>query len=386
MALPMQRPLAWPGAPRQPPQRRASRGDILKYRQASEAPFSLRPVLIHLEKSMRAPAIIVCISLLSFAAFAQSDKGTLAGTILMPGGEPALYATVQAKNAQSGATFKATAAKDGRYSVAELPAGSYEVAVNLPGVVGSNQKAVAIAAAKTTTLDVRLKEGTQLSTLGEDTLHVLDDLKLHKPVSGPTPRTADGKPDFSGVWWGPVTTDPGKPEWTPWAEQIAKERTDNNRLDSPKAQCEPSNVMFSGQLWEFVQSKELMVWISDDDFPGFHQVYIGREHPKDPNPGWYGHSVAKWDGDTLVVDRVAFDERMWLDGASHPHSDQLHIIEKYRRPDLGHLEMETTMEDPKVLVKPYTMKRTAELAPPNEEIYEFICTENNRDVKHLVGK
>jgi hypothetical protein len=182
-----------------------------------------------------------------------------------------------------------------------------------------------------------------------------------------------------------VTTDPGKPEWTPWAEQIARERTGNNRLDSPKARCLPSNVMFSGQVWEFVQSKEIMVWISDDDFPGFHQIYIGRNHPKDTNPTWYGNSVAKWEGDTLVVDRVAFDERMWLDGASHPHSDQLHIIEKYRRPDLGHLEMEVTTEDPKALVKPFTQKRVADLAP-REEVFEFICTENNRDVTHLVGK
>jgi hypothetical protein len=335
---------------------------------------------------MRLPAVIACVSLLAVAAFGQSDKGALVGTILDPGGYAVVNAPVQLKNAQSGASFKGTTAKDGRYSIVDLPAGAYDVSINLPALKGFQKRNVAVAAAKTAILDVRLEERDQLSTLGEDTLHYLEDLKLHAPTSGPTPRTAEGKPDFSGVWWGPVTTDPGKPEWTPWAEQVAGERNENNHLDSPKARCLPASVMFAGQLWEFVQSKELMVWISDDDFPGFHQIYIGREHPKDPNPRWYGHSVAKWDGDTLVVDRVAFDERMWLDGVSHPHSDQLHIVEKYRRPDLGHLEMETTMEDPKVLVKPYTMKRTAELAPPNEEIYEFICTENNRDVKHLVGK
>ena len=334
---------------------------------------------------MRLSAFIVYLSLLSASPFAQSDKGTLAGIVTDSIGTPVPDQTVQIKKTDSGASFRGVSGKDGRYSIPDLPAGTYDVTAARPAVQGFNQKAVAIAAAKTTTLDVRFGETSQLSTLGEDPLHFLDDQKLHKVLSGPTPRTAEGKPDFSGVWWGPVTIDPGKPEWTPWAEQIAKERNDRNRAESPKAFCQPSNIMFSGQLWEFVQSKELMVWISDDDFPGFHQIYIGRDHPKDPNPGWYGHSVAKWDGDTLVVDRIAFDERMWLDGASHPHSDKLHIIEKYRRPDLAHMEIEVTTEDPKALAKPYTMKRTAELAP-GQEIYEFICTENNKDVPHLVGK
>lgn len=356
-------------------------------REVTGYPRSPRPVLIHtsLEESMRSSTLIVCLSLLSAAAFAQSDKGTLAGKVLDPLGYPAPNAAVQAKNAQSGTTFKATSAKDGTYSIPDLPAGAYDVAVTLPALVGFNQRGVAVTAAKTTTVEAKLKETTQMSTLGEDTLHAIEDQKLHAPPSGPTPRTAEGKPDFSGVWWGPATTDPGKPEWTAWAEQTAKERTENNRLESPKARCLPSHVMFSGAVWQFVQSKDVMVWISDDDFPGFHQIYINREHPKDPNPAWYGHSVAKWDGDTLVVDRVGFDERMWLDGASHPHSDQLHIVEKYRRPDAGHLEIEVTTEDPKALAKPFTMKRVSELAP-KEEIFEFICTENNRDVQHLVGK
>ena len=110
-----------------------------------------------------------------------------------------------------------------------------------------------------------------------------------------------------------MTTDPGKPIWTAWAETITKERGDNNRLDSPKARCLPSNVTYFGPLWEFVQSKDRMVWISDDDTPGFHQILINQEHPKDVNPGWYGHAVAKWDGDTLVVDRIGFDDRNWLE-------------------------------------------------------------------------
>jgi hypothetical protein len=195
----------------------------------------------------------------------------------------------------------------------------------------------------------------------------------------------DGKPDLSGVWWLPRTVDPGKPEFLPEAIAIQRQRLEANSKDSPQARCLPSAALRNGPLWEFVQSKDFLVYISDDESPGFHQIYLdGRGHPADPNPAWYGHSIGRWDGDTLVVDRVGFDNRVWLDVESHPHSDQLHIIERYHRPDLGHLEIEITVDDPGVLAKPWTQKRVADLA--HEEIFEFICAENNKDVEHMVGK
>jgi hypothetical protein len=85
------------------------------------------------------------------------------------------------------------------------------------------------------------------------------------------------------------------------------------------------------------------------------------------------------------VDRVAFNDTVWLDQEMHPHTDKLHVIERYRRPDVGHLEAEVTVEDPGTVAKPYTIKRVSELAP-TEEIYEFICPENNRDLPHMIGK
>src|SRR5579863_1714285 len=119
---------------------------LRRYTGIPSGPRPLRPDLICLEKSMRAPVLAVFVSLLSAAAFAQSDKGTLTGTVSLPAGGPAVNATVQAKNTQSGAAFKGTTAKDGRYSIADLPAGSYDVAITLPAVTGFNQKAVAITA------------------------------------------------------------------------------------------------------------------------------------------------------------------------------------------------------------------------------------------------
>ena len=138
-------------------------------------------------------------------------------------------------------------------------------------------------------------------------------------------------------------------------------------------------------VFQMVQSQDYLAIINDDESPGFHQVYLNRSHPEDPNPAWYGNNVGTWDGDTLVVDRIAFDERIWLDQAGHPHSPKLHLTERYRRPDLGHLELEVTVADPGILAEPYTIKRVAELAQ-GYDIYEFICAENERDVPHMVGK
>ena len=329
--------------------------------------------------------IFLCVSVLALAAFGQGGQGSITGTVTDPLGKAVRNATVQAKNS-TGTVSKATTAANGGYTFADLPAGNYDINVNVPGVRGFEKKGLTVQAGKAATLDIRLQEGTQLSTLGEDGESIVADLKKHMPPSGPTPRTADGTPDLSGVWWSPTVTDPGKPEWTAYAQKIAQERTENNRKDAPQAHCLPSAIVRRGPLYQFAQTKDIIVEISDDDSPGFHQIYVGRSHPKEPDPLWYGDSVARWEGDTLVVDRVNFEEQgAWLDQDSHPHGEKLHIVERLRRPDLGHLESEVTVEDPAVLAKPWTFKRVSDLAA-GHAIREFMCTENNRDLEHLVGK
>ena len=328
----------------------------------------------------------VCATICGFILFAGgalAQGSALTGTVLDSNGVAVAGTAVQAKNVQSGAIAKATTSKEGKYSL-DLTPGTYEVSVNVPALKPYSRKDVAVAA-KTVQLDIRLEDTTQLSTLGEDRFAVGSDLKKHDPPVGPAPRI-EGKVDFSGVWWRPVIVDPGKPQFQPWAEAVAKERAETLRKDSPQARCLPAAVLRLGPIWEFVQGKQMIVEISDDDSPGFHQIYTdGRPHPQEPNPAWYGHNIARWEGDTLVIDRVGFDDRVYLDEDLHPHSDKLHVIERYRRPDMGHLEAEITVEDSGALVKPYTLKRVSELAP-TEEIYEFICPENNKDVQHLVGK
>lgn len=331
---------------------------------------------------MRFPIIF---GLVGVAAFGQIQSATITGTVLDPVGVAIEKATVQARDA-AGRISRAVASAAGEYTLANLPGGTYEISVNVAGLRAFQRRGVAVDAGKTIRVDIRMEDTTQLGTLGEDRTAVAAAAKRHTQLSGPTPHTADGKPDFSGVWWSPGTVDPGTPEWLPAAVATARQRADNNNKDNPQARCLPSPILRLGPVFEMVQSQAFIVVISDDDSPGFHQIYLdGRAHPQDPNPAWYGNNIGKWDGDTLVVDRVAFKEQAWLDQAAHPHSENLHVIERYRRPDRGHLEIETRVEDPGVLARPYTMKRVADLAP-TEEIYEFICPENNQDAEHMVGK
>ena len=335
---------------------------------------------------MRLLTISICFLNCAAIAAAQNDGGAITGTVVDPFGRALPNAPIQTRNMATGVVFKAISSDSGTYAVRNLPAGSYDISITIPGLKPYDRKGLTVAGANTVPLDIRIEETSQLSTLGEDTLAIAADAKKHAPPGGEAPRMKDGKPDLSGIWWQPRTVDPGHPEFLPKAEMVARERGDNNRKDSPQARCLPPPVLRVGPVYETVQSPSVLIEISDDDSPGFHQIYVdGRSHPTDPNPAWYGDNVGHWEGDTLVVDRIGFDERVWLDQDAHPHSDRLHVIERYRRPDLGHLETEITVEDPGVLAKPFTMKRVSDLAP-TERIYEFICAENNRDVSHLVGK
>jgi len=323
-------------------------------------------------------------ALLQIAAWGQTTS-SLSGSVLDAGGVAVESATVRARNTQTGVVSTAVTARDGKYIVANLPAGTYDVSITgVPAMSNFERKNLPVDS-KPAILEIRMDFNTQLGTLGEDRVNLAADARRHNPPSGPAPRTKDGKPDLSGVWWRPTDTDGGSPQFLPEAETLARQRRESNNKDNPQVRCLPGAVLRFGPLFQMVQSENYLVIINDDESPGFHQAYINGRHPEDPNPAWYGHNTARWDGDTLVVDRVGFDERIWLDQGAHPHSPKLHVVERYRRPDLGHLESEVTVEDPGVLAKPYTIKRVADLAQ-GYDIYEFICAENERDALHMVGK
>ena len=261
--------------------------------------------------------VLVFACLFSSLSFAES----ISGTVNDPFGHPFAVATVQAKNTSTGAVYKGSTKPSGEFVIADVPPGSYDVSTNVPAVKAWERKGLAVEAGKSAMLKIKLEEGTQLSTLGEDPLGAIADARRHAPPSGSTPRTVDGKVDFSGVWWRPSDIDAGKPEWLPAAQDVAKQRMADNSKESPQAMCLPSPITRWGPLVEFAQTRNFVVVVNDDESPGFHQFYLdGRAHPRELDTDlWYGDSVAHWDGDTLVVDRAGFNPRVWLDQAAHPH-------------------------------------------------------------------
>jgi len=283
--------------------------------------------------------------------------------------------------------YKATTSATGVYTFAQLPAGTYELASGALGyeLVERNAK---VAAAETVQLGLHLVDA-QLGTLGDNLALFIAWFSPHKTPAGPTPHMSDGKPDLSGVWYSQRPVDPGKPEMKAWAEAVLKERVENNGKDFPQGRCQPLGVLLSGEVthaWRIVHTPSFLMIISEMDAPGYRQIYLdGRGHPQDFGPTWTGHSIGHWEGDTLVVDTVGFNDKTWLTPEGQPHTEKMHLTERYRRPDLGHLEIEFTVEDPDTFTKPWVIKRISDLAP-NDEVEEIICTENERDREHLVGK
>jgi hypothetical protein len=206
--------------------------------------------------------------------------------------------------------------------------------------------------------------------------------------TGPMPRMPDGKVDLQGVWTPGLSFGTmGQVSLQPWAEKIYQERRATLSKDDPEGHCLPAGVpRISPFPQKFVQTPKLVVILDEGNIHSYRQIALDREHPKDPDPLWMGDSVGKWDGnDTLVVDTVGFNDKTWLNGGGVPHSEELHVIERYSRPDLGHLQVDITMEDAKAFTKPHTFQRVYTLMQ-NTDLLEYVCNEFNVDAEHLVGK
>ena len=196
-----------------------------------------------------------------------------------------------------------------------------------------------------------------------------------KPVlNAPTPRGPDGKPDVTGIWNGPnpvARPDPANAQ--AWVNDVVRQQQRDYYRKRPYFQCLPSgpeSARFSG--WKRVLQTPTVIAILSDDLT-YRVIHMdGRQLEKDMAPQWMGYSVGHWDGDTLVVDSVGFNDKTWLNDAGLPHTEALRMTERYRRPDFGHLQVEVTYTDPAAYVKPWGF--TVEMAlAPDTEMLESVC-------------
>ena len=331
--------------------------------------------------------VLICFLTLAGEAYCQS----LSGTVYGPQGRALPNAPIQARNTTTGAVFRTTSSASGRYALANLPPGTYEVRSNMPCCAYKPfvKNDVTLKNGESTQLDMRLEEGRSLDTYGDDPGTIGTALRKRAVVPRqPVPRTRDGKPDFSGVWLIGEDLFAEQPVPLPWAASIQKERLENNLKDAPHTRCLPGAAGIptiptatTPFIVKFVHTPSLLVMLFED-VPGFRQIFLdGRKHPADPDPTWLGHAIGKWEGDTLVIDTIGFNDRGWT--AQFPRSEKMHTVERYRRPDFGHLEVQITIDDPGVFTKPWNLNMKWDLAP-QEELLEFIC-ENNK-AQNMVGK
>jgi hypothetical protein len=243
-----------------------------------------------------------------------------------------------------------------------------------------------------------------------------------------TPRLADGKPDFSGIW---TTAEPnvrrteslsspkeaasprnsqsadrpGDPSdikasrqmsnigvdlpgglpYQPWLVPIVKQRTDSLAVDDPHIKCLPDNFLRAyglPHLLKFVHTPALLVVLNEMN-AGYRQVFTDtRPLPKDPAPSWQGYSSGKWSGDTLVIDTIGIRDDTWIDWNGSVLTQAAKVREEIRRPDFGHLDIQVTVDDPKAYTKPWTVTLRQRIVVDTDLIDE-ICLENEQSLKHL---
>jgi hypothetical protein len=230
-------------------------------------------------------------------------------------------------------------------------------------------------------------------------------------LAAAAPRTARGTPDLSGIWM--VQPDPnGKPEGVentvfpkylnditqdvkttpgllqPAAESLYRRRLATAGADDPIAHCQPPGsprIFTLLRPTKIIETPGITILLHEHD-TSYRQIFTdGRALPDDPIPTWMGYSVGKWDGDTFVVTTTGLTDRSWMDINGHPHSEAMVMTERFRRPDVGHLEVEITYTDPATFTKPLTVTQKLRLLP-DQELIEYFCMDNEVDRPHYATK
>jgi hypothetical protein len=218
----------------------------------------------------------------------------------------------------------------------------------------------------------------------------------------PAPRGPNGRVTLdstagnreTGLWIGGITNlrnadnTPIKVPYQPWAEAVAQDRRQN--AFEPHTRCKPSGgprQFLTPYGVEFLELPELQrMFIFDVGGPHtFRIIYMdGRPHPKNLEPSYYGHNVGHWEGDTLVVDSVGYNDRFWFDRGTHPHTEQLHLIERFTRVDFNNIRYEVTVDDPGAYTAPWSGQFNLRNVH-SDELFEYVCQDNNFAPQLMIG-
>lgn len=210
-------------------------------------------------------------------------------------------------------------------------------------------------------------------------------------LNAATPRAADGRPDLSGVWEPAnfsflqnifAETRPEDVPFQPWAAAAYDARTVK---DDPANRCLPPGLprALNNRL-KTIQAPGV-VTILYEAFTQYRQIFVdGRQLPIDPNPSWFGYSIGRWDGDDFIVETMGFNDKTWLDFFGHPHTDRMHLTERYRRRDFGHLDVQVTVDDPGAYTRPFSASYPLVLMP-DTDLLETICENAEQISQRLVG-
>jgi hypothetical protein len=231
-------------------------------------------------------------------------------------------------------------------------------------------------------------------------------------LDAPAPRTADGKPDLSGVWeavrtgtgqqivgtdvpplsrtsqfWNIGAGLEGDLPLRSWAKELRDKRIADHSKDNPDAHCLPigfTQLHNHPQPRKIIQTPTLIVMLYEAN-GGIRQIFLdGRPLPdNDPQPWWYGYSIGKWNGDTLIVESTGFRDGGWLDVNGAPLTDAAKLTERFRRVNYGNLEIEVTVDDPKAYTRPWTAVKMRHRLLPGDELIEFVCGENEQSSRHF---
>lgn len=284
----------------------------------------------------------------------------------------------------SGAVQDFTTVADGAYHFTVAP-GTYDLFVTRTGHSSFTKRGLSVVEGQKARLDIKLTATINEGTPGEyPSLSLRDRTPL---VTGPVPVAADGRPDLSGVWLPGSPTEADDPPLKPWAADLARQRMAAGSSTDPRAWCLPSGTTRTNNadLTKFVQTPNLLIILLEGASPGFRQIFLSKDakHPANLPPTWMGHSVGHWEGDTLVVDTVDFNDRGWIDNAGDPQTEQLHVIERFHRVSRGVLEVAITIDDPGAYEKPWTFHRILHLTE-SDDLMEAVCNENLKN-EHFVG-